>query len=110
MSAEDTNKSADQRSLSRGRESVSRPCYITPYHPRCGVGGDCGVDERHGVRDCADRFSPPFSQFGRGGFGNMRPSSTSRDRDRDISSERGRGANRILSNDGIDAVPEDSIP
>jgi len=63
----DSINPADERSLSRGRES-----------------------------------------FGRGGYGNMRPSSTSRDRE--ISTERGRGANRILSTDGIDAVPEDSIP
>jgi len=51
------------------------------------------------------------SSFGRGGFGNMRPSSTSRGPDdRDSSMERGRGANRTLPTDGIDPVPENPIP
>jgi len=55
------------------------------------------------------RGREPVVSFGRGGFGNMRPSSTSRGpEDREISLERGRGANRIIPTDGIDAVPEDS--
>lgn len=50
-------------------------------------------------------------QFGRGGAGNMRPSSTSRGRE--MSQERGRETNRILPTngiDGIDPVPEHSLP
>jgi len=47
--------------------------------------------------------------FGRGGLGNMRPSSTSRGpENREISLERGRGSNRILPSDGIDSVLEDT--
>ncbi|KAF9788365.1 hypothetical protein BJ322DRAFT_626928 [Thelephora terrestris] len=49
--------------------------------------------------------------FGRGGFGNMRSSSTSRGpEDREISLERGRGATRIPPSDGIESVPEDTLP
>jgi len=43
-------------------------------------------------------------------MGNMRPSSTSRSRgpeDREISLERGRGANRLLSTDDTDVVPDE---
>jgi len=39
----------------------------------------------------------------------MRASSTSRGPEDRESLERGRGPNRIISNDGIDAVPEDSV-
>jgi len=46
--------------------------------------------------------------FGRGGYGNMRPSSTSRGPEDRESLERGRGANRVLPVDGIDVVPEDT--
>jgi len=56
------------------------------------------------------RGRDPVVSFGRGGFGNMRPSSTSRGPgSREMSLERGRGPNRIIPNDGIDAVPEDAV-
>jgi len=52
------------------------------------------------------RGRDPVQSFGRGGFGNMRPSSTSRGPEDRESQERGRGANRILPSDGIESVPE----
>jgi len=57
------------------------------------------------------RGREPVISFGRGGFGNMRPSSTSRSRGPDDrrSLERGRVTNRVMPTDGIDAVPEDSV-
>jgi len=54
------------------------------------------------------RGREPVVSFGRGGFGNMRQYSTSRDRP-EISQERGRGPTRVTA-DGIEPVPEDGFP
>jgi len=52
------------------------------------------------------RGREPVVSFGRGGAGNMRPSSTSRGPDDRESQERGRGTSRIQPGDGTDVVPE----
>jgi len=65
------------------------------------------LEETKTAERSLSRGRDPVQSFGRGGFGNMRPSSTSRGPEDRESLERGRGANRISTSDGVESVPED---
>jgi len=80
-----------------------------PSHDGSSQYSQIGEDIKPADRSLS-RGRDPLQSFGRGGLGNMRASSTSRGPEDRESLERGRGANRNLSVDGRDAVPEHSLP